>query len=123
MILWRRSLKKCYYSENNGPLLADLGFLARAGATAICVVLPLVLALLSGRLVDDFDVRQIEMDARFNEGVLVVHSSTAPNLEVLNFSGSPVLTFSRFSDFHGLANFTIFPPLHSSLPISPTVWK
>jgi len=94
MILWRRSLKKCYYSENNGPLLADLGFLARAGATAICVVLPLVLALLSGRLVDDFDVRQIEMDARFNEGVLVVHSSVAPNLEVFRFSRT-----RKFQDF------------------------
>ena len=116
-------MKKCYYSENNGPLLADLGFLARAGATAICVVLPLVLALLSGRLVDDFDVRQIEMDARFNEGVLVVHSSSAPNLEVLIFYCSPVLIFLRFSDSRGLANFTIFPPLHSPLPISPTVWK
>lgn len=85
MILWRRNLKKYYYSENNGPLLADLGFLAKAGATIICVVLPLVLALASGRLVDDFDVRQVEMDARFNEAVLVVHSSSAPNLEVPYF--------------------------------------
>ena len=83
MILWRRNLKKCYYSENSGPLLADLGFLARVGATVICVLLPLVLALLSGRLVEDFDVRHIEMDARFIEGVLVVHSSSSPSIEVL----------------------------------------